>query len=55
VDRARKGACVYVVVTSPGRNSIVTQAFTSPFAVRAVSPLHSKVKFLVEERTLAGG
>jgi hypothetical protein len=43
-------AVVEAIVTKPGPGTIVTQAFTYPFAVRAFPKLPAKVRFEFTER-----
>jgi hypothetical protein len=50
IKRGKADAEVLAVLTKPGKGSIVTQAFTSPFALRAVPKLPAKVKFTVTEK-----
>lgn len=50
IKRGKTDAEVHAVLTKPGKGSIVTQAFTSPFALRAVPKLPAKVKFTVTEK-----
>jgi hypothetical protein len=50
VKRAKEAATVAVVLLKPGPGSMVTQAFTSPFAMRAVPKLPKNVKFEVTEK-----
>ncbi|HXG23114.1 MAG TPA: protease complex subunit PrcB family protein [Chthonomonadales bacterium] len=50
VRRDRKGATIPVTIHKPGPGSIVTQAFTYPFAMRAVPKLPKAVKFAITEK-----
>lgn len=50
VRRDRKEATIPVTLHKPGPGSIVTQAFTYPFAMRAVPKLPKAVKFTVTEK-----
>lgn len=50
VRRDKKEATIPVTLHKPGPGSIVTQAFTYPFAMRAVPKLPKTVKFTVTEK-----
>lgn len=51
VKRTPKSAEVHVTLLKPAPGAIVTQAFTQPFAMRAVPKLPKNVTFKVEEKT----
>lgn len=50
VDRTKDGATVKFRLMKPGKGSVVTQAFTSPFIIQAVEKLPARVKHTVVEQ-----
>jgi hypothetical protein len=50
IRHEKKGATITVTLLKPGPGSIVTQAFTYPFAMRAVPKLPKTVKFAITEK-----
>lgn len=47
IRRTRTSATIPVTANAPGPGTIVTQAFTQPFAMRAVAKLPSSARFVV--------
>jgi hypothetical protein len=50
VEIKRCAAVVHVVLWSPPKGAVLSQAFTTPFALKAVQKLPQKVTFRTQER-----